>query len=264
MVEVYHLSGKYYQKLGEAWDHEVKDFKVLYKPLYDCNSKQGSFEAHYLAVSPFERWSKKFEKITDDDITNLSLAVREYLVQSPAVGELAAGCRSFPLTTTLLPEGMERCRASVSVESDRELSKCSTESGYGARSHYPYHTINFAAMFVDMILDGRKSATTRFVTPTAVGAEPVLNNLVQSFISSSTPDDIVVRATTTDASSGITTVFAELRLRGMEVKKFGDLSLELARLEQFDTVEEFKSCLLKFYPSLTSDDNVTTFYFTVR
>lgn len=36
---VYELSGQYYQVLGHAWDHEVKDFKVLYRPLYHCELK---------------------------------------------------------------------------------------------------------------------------------------------------------------------------------------------------------------------------------
>lgn len=57
---IYYLPPYYYQKLGEVWDHEIKDFKIFYKPLYSCESKVNSYEAHHLAVSTFERWYRRF------------------------------------------------------------------------------------------------------------------------------------------------------------------------------------------------------------
>ena len=40
-LEFYKFKDKYYQKLGEAWDHEVKAFVVLYRPMYHCSAKSG-------------------------------------------------------------------------------------------------------------------------------------------------------------------------------------------------------------------------------
>lgn len=60
---VFELAGQYYQLLGYAWDHQVKDFRVLYRPLYQCEAKAGRFEAHSLAVSTFERWEEKFREV---------------------------------------------------------------------------------------------------------------------------------------------------------------------------------------------------------
>ena len=64
--EVFELKGQHYQWLGEAWDHQTKDFKVLYKPLYCCSPHGGvdltdRFEAHILAVTHYARWAAKFQ-----------------------------------------------------------------------------------------------------------------------------------------------------------------------------------------------------------
>jgi len=64
-VEVWALGGKYYQVLGHAWDHEAKDFKVVYRPLYSCAAKPGRYEAHLLACTDFSRWEGKFERVAD-------------------------------------------------------------------------------------------------------------------------------------------------------------------------------------------------------
>lgn len=61
--EVYELKGQFYQKLGEAWDHEVKEFKVVYRPLYHCEAAANRFEAHVLAVSHFARWDERFRRV---------------------------------------------------------------------------------------------------------------------------------------------------------------------------------------------------------
>lgn len=64
-AHVYELNGDYYQVLGAAWDHEVKDFKVVYRPLYHCTAKEDRFEAHALAVSHYSRWESKFKRVAD-------------------------------------------------------------------------------------------------------------------------------------------------------------------------------------------------------
>jgi hypothetical protein len=65
-LHIYELGGLFYQVLGHAWDHEVKDFKVVYRPLYHCEAKPGSFPAHTLAVSHFSRWEQKFARVRFD------------------------------------------------------------------------------------------------------------------------------------------------------------------------------------------------------
>ena len=57
---VFALGGKYYQLLGHVWSHTTRDFEVLYRPLYDCGPKPGSFEGHALATSSLARWDAKF------------------------------------------------------------------------------------------------------------------------------------------------------------------------------------------------------------
>ena len=61
---IYELNGEYYQVLGHAWDHEVKEFKVAYRPLYHCTAKNTRFPSHNLAVSHFSRWEEKFKRVT--------------------------------------------------------------------------------------------------------------------------------------------------------------------------------------------------------
>ncbi|CAD7964356.1 unnamed protein product [Amoebophrya sp. A120] len=63
LPDIWELKGDYYQVLGHAWDHEVKDFKVIYRPLYHCTAKPDRFQAHYLAASHFARWESKFHKV---------------------------------------------------------------------------------------------------------------------------------------------------------------------------------------------------------
>ena len=64
-VDVWSLKGEYYQVLGHAWNHEKKDFDVVYRPLYHCDAAEGRFEGHVLAVSHFSRWDAKFERVAD-------------------------------------------------------------------------------------------------------------------------------------------------------------------------------------------------------
>lgn len=260
MVDVYILADNYYQKLGEVWDHEVKDFKVLYKPLYACDVKPGSFEAHYLAVSTFERWSLKFVQLSLADINELPAEVSCRIVSTQALRELASGWLSYPQHTTHLPPGIMGHRARVVIESDPAITLHSTESGYGTRSHKRYHTIDFAAQFESVILEGKKVATTRVTNTTAVGSEPHLNNLVQHMLNNS-GENTTVRATTTDSTTGVSRVFAKLEITEIEIKKFGDLSIELAAMELFDSIAELQNCLLSFYPSLLPTDKVVVFYF---
>ena len=126
--QVYVLNGEYYQLLGTAWDHEVKDFKVVYRPLYHCTAKEGRFEAHTLAVSHFSRWESKFKRVTDpammpaatadlllpgpfafDPLWGCSTAATPYLCCGPNRSGLGTRSHELPPGVTLLHEN-ERLR----------------------------------------------------------------------------------------------------------------------------------------------------------
>ena len=94
--------------LGHAWDHEVQDFKVVYRPLYHCSSKEGSFEAHVLAVSHFSRWEDKFVRVKGPDggfhsvPAALPAEARELLLAGPFVKDPQWGlpARTAPVDAT--------------------------------------------------------------------------------------------------------------------------------------------------------------------
>jgi non-canonical (house-cleaning) NTP pyrophosphatase len=80
-LRFYVLGGKYYQKLGEVWNHDVKDFVVLYRPMYHCSSKLKSFEAHVLAVRNFDDFERKFKPCSFGE---LSQEAKEYVLYQPS------------------------------------------------------------------------------------------------------------------------------------------------------------------------------------
>ena len=81
-AECYELKGEYYQVLGHAWDHQTKDFKVIYRPLYHCPSAVDRFEAHTLAASHFERWDEKFKRLP---FSHLPAAAARLVLPGPFV-----------------------------------------------------------------------------------------------------------------------------------------------------------------------------------
>eukprot|EP00239_Pterosperma_sp_CCMP1384_P001642 CAMPEP_0197844766 /NCGR_PEP_ID=MMETSP1438-20131217/1742_1 /TAXON_ID=1461541 /ORGANISM="Pterosperma sp., Strain CCMP1384" /LENGTH=362 /DNA_ID=CAMNT_0043455729 /DNA_START=67 /DNA_END=1155 /DNA_ORIENTATION=+ len=81
--EIYELKGQYYQVIGHAWDHEVKDFKVVYRPLYHCDAAKDRFEAHTMAVSHFSRWEEKFKRVPAHEIRRLPKSVTTLILDGP-------------------------------------------------------------------------------------------------------------------------------------------------------------------------------------
>ena len=81
-AECYELKGEYYQVIGHAWDHQTKDFKVIYRPLYHCPSAVDRFEAHMLAASHFERWGDKFKRVP---LSSLPAAAARRVLAGPFV-----------------------------------------------------------------------------------------------------------------------------------------------------------------------------------
>ena len=81
---IYELNGEYYQVLGHAWDHEVKEFKVVYRPLYHCTAKKTRFPAHNLAVSHFSRWEEKFNRVTTkEEFDKIPKNVHQLILPGP-------------------------------------------------------------------------------------------------------------------------------------------------------------------------------------
>jgi uncharacterized protein YqfB (UPF0267 family) len=279
---VYVLDSKYYQKLGEGhyshfiitifdlllsvWDHETKDFKVLYKPLYRCGSKPGSFEAHHLAVSTFIRWESKFIHLPNCRLRDLPADVQQHLVSSNCVAHMSVGNGSLPLQSTPFPSSMAKGSAGVHINiqdpseaAERETATCRSISGFGSRSLTPYYVMDFSAQFQDIIKQGLKTATTRVLREGVEGGEPELMRLVHALATSD--EGVRVQAVSDNHETDPPEVFATLLVTAVQSVNFEDLTETLAATEQFGSLLEFKDCLRGFYPWITDKDEVWIFYF---
>ena len=287
-TNIYTLESKYYQKLGEGmtsqinipcigviyviivWDHETKDFKVLYKPMYCCGSKKGSFEAHHLAVSTFERWERKFTPVHICRLEELPAHVRIHVVSSKSVLDLSSGNDSLPLASVPLPPQMQKSSSQISVTASEPTSAilssgqtiCRSDSGYGSRSLVPYYVLDFSLHFKDIIQQGKKRATTRVLKAGVEGGEPHLMELVRA-LDVQPSVGVVVQAVCDDDTSPAL-VFATLRVSSVEEVAFANLTQEIAEIEQFSTLDEFRACLRGFYPWIGDDDKVHVFYFELH
>jgi hypothetical protein len=134
-----HLTARRYQKLGEVWDHQTKDFKVLYKPLYNCSPEGGvglvgRFEAHMLAVSHFSRWQSKFEPNRVSAAT-IPAEAKSYLVDPAA---LSSGptwsylVETVPVEAVAIPTGLSESGHLPPINKNS-----ATLSGWGSRTHDP-------------------------------------------------------------------------------------------------------------------------------
>lgn len=292
--DIFYLNSQYYQKLGEVWDHETKDFKVLYKPLYCCGSKEGSFEAHHLATSTFERWERKFiplercEEFTD--LSSLPEEVRGHLVSRGSVHALTGGNPSLPLESSALPGPMQRGSAKVtttvavdvvpssSSSSGPAAATCRSHSGFGSRSLEPYYIMDFAPEFQQIIIEGKKKATTRVLKPGVPNGEPSLLRIVDALAQQQAKQreeeegragaepSVEIWAVSDSGSDQDPppVVFARLGVTAVQTTLFSQLTPELAALEQFPGVDSFQACLRKFYPWIGDDDEVHVFYFDVK
>ena len=136
-AEVYELKGEHYQLLGHAWDHETKDFKVIYRPLYHCPSASGRFEAHVLAASHFERWDARFKRVP---VRSLPPSARQLILQGPFVldDEWEYAGRTAPVPTA-----------------------ARTRSGLGSRSHEPVlleHILGDVCAFLESVVDALRAS----------------------------------------------------------------------------------------------------------
>lgn len=59
---------------------------MVYRPLYHCVAKPGSFEAHTMAASHFSRWDTKFRRVEDVE-AELDPATKAYLLDGPFVAD---------------------------------------------------------------------------------------------------------------------------------------------------------------------------------
>eukprot|EP00439_Symbiodinium_sp_Y106_P033688 s442_g4.t1 len=127
--EYYECSGAFYQVLGHAWDHFRRDFCVVYRPLYHCEAKEGSFEAHVLATSHFERFDEKFRRV---DFDAMSMDARSLALPGPFWHDKFWGLRPHVVPA-------EGGTAAVMLQSrflpEVKSVHTGTTSGYGSRSH---------------------------------------------------------------------------------------------------------------------------------
>ena len=140
-LEVWELKGEYYQVLGHAWDHEVKDFKVVYRPLYHCPAAVGRFEAHALATSHFSRWESKFNRMDPATLeADLPAEAAALLLRGPFVADPQWAFASAALPTGAPPGA--------------------TRSGFGTRSHEPpllTHLIGDYPGFITALLEALRA-----------------------------------------------------------------------------------------------------------
>jgi hypothetical protein len=277
---IYLLDDKYYQKLGEVWDHETKDFKVLYKPLYSCPSKHSSYEAHHLATSTFERWHRKFVPITSLVDHCLPDFLCDYLLNQSNLAALTRGNSSLPFTTKPLSKFVQRGTVIGNVTVPPLIDSlphegegyriCQTESGYGSRSLVPYHVIHFDVRWKDPILTGTKKATSRVLSRKANQSETTdLHLLLEEYHANQTTN-LIVQAVcdlppspslSSIASRSPSMVFATLQIDRIVEYSVRDLPLELALTEGFLDIPSFISCLREYYPTLQDEDAVHVFHF---
>jgi hypothetical protein len=286
-LDIYYLDNLYYQKLGEVWDHETKDFKVFYKPLYSCEAKPGSYEAHSLAVSTFERWIRKFipiSRLPSDH--HFPDEILQYLVSKKAIEELTQGSSSssfskdtIPFSPLLLNGTVTNSVIPSSIKSPacyglpQELKLYQSISGYGTRAHQPYHAIDFDSKWKDLILSGKKKATTRILSGEIIGGEPNLQDLVerlernpesgllvQAICDTEIPSSPPLSLTTPEGPLP-STAFAFLVIHQVLEYTVRDLPLEVALIENFSDLPSFLACLRGYYPTLTEDSHVHVFHF---
>mmetsp|Transcript_39726 Transcript_39726/g.62026 ORF Transcript_39726/g.62026 Transcript_39726/m.62026 type:complete len:254 (-) Transcript_39726:2371-3132(-) len=221
IVGIYELDGKYYQCLGEAWSHTEKQFAVLYKPLYNCSAKPGSFEAHELATSSYERWFRKFRKLqAGDHMPNTwqGFVVQEALVQG-------AGLPS----TRPVPENVPSASGLVGVDRSHEAQ-----------------AIDFSSEFVEAVKSGMKVKTARVLQEGVPGGEPWLNEIGSGALVWATSDR---------------KAFGRLCVTGKTTVKVADLTDQHAKDEQFEHREAFITKLKQFFPELSNSNEVCIFEF---
>ena len=275
MSSIYILDNKYYQKLGEVWDHEVKDFKVLYKPLYNCENKKGSFEGHHLATTSFERWNRKFQSINslNNETENHPLPdyIQEYLLSENSLEELTKGNNNLSNITKPMPTFIQSGSIIGQVvlnelsthPLDSNLQICRSDSGYGSRSLLPYYVMDFDRKWKEPILQKTKTATTRILTSNIPGSEPYLQEIITQFYLLRNEGLTIQAICEIDSTSTLSEVIGKIHITNIQEFLVKDLSIELANLELFNTVESFILCLKEYYPTLSENDVVTVFYFNL-
>mmetsp|Transcript_13359 Transcript_13359/g.16624 ORF Transcript_13359/g.16624 Transcript_13359/m.16624 type:complete len:121 (-) Transcript_13359:345-707(-) len=108
--------------------------------------------------------------------------------------------------------------------------------------------MDFAAEFVPLIWEEKKTATTRFLKEESMSVGQLAE----------TGTGTKFEATCSE-NGGVG--FALLEITNFETKNFGDLDLELAKIENFSSSEELKQTLRRFYPTIQDSDTVHVFHF---
>jgi len=102
--------------------------------------------------------------------------------------------------------------------------------------------LHFSEEFVHDILQGKKCATTRFLTE---ASDIQVGNIVSATILQGQ-------------------VFTKLCILDIQLFTFKSLDDRLAKLENVSSAEELRQILLRFYPDLQDDDVLTVFFFSTN
>lgn len=118
---------------------QVKDFKVVYRPLYHCTASIDRFESHVLACSHFSRWEAKFNRVQGSSNTEVESQLPQeaasLLLYGPFVHD-----PQWTWSTTTSPTG---------------APSGATRSGFGTRSHerpIMEHLIGDYCGFIDALI----------------------------------------------------------------------------------------------------------------
>lgn len=158
----------------------------------------------------------------------------------------------------------EAARKALARRNSKRLAKLRTaeKEASDSKARHPLHSVqrwlsrlwlrrlakvDFAPEFVAIIENGTKRATTRLIS-----SEPHLDRLSAGRR---------VRATCRRCGGEARVGFATLRVTSIEQRSFSELDAALAAIENFEDADALRGALMRFYPSLRNESNLTVFHF---
>lgn len=194
-----------------------------------------------------------------------------------AIDELTKGNNKLPRSSVPYPPIVAHGSVVNTVTSQEVKSLplsppfkiCQSISGYGTRSLVPYYVMDFDRKWIELILEGKKRATTRILTPDVPGSEEYLNSIVKKFqtnpshgLTISAVSDQLDSCSSSDSSTkSPSVVFAPIHIDEISTYTLRDLPLEVAQIENFIDLPSFVNCLREYYPTLQDDTVLHVFYF---
>jgi hypothetical protein len=130
--------------------------------------------------------------------------------------------------------------------------------------------MDFSLEFQQMIIEGKKKATTRILKSNVENGEPDLYRIITALEEQKQQQQqsclrgVVASAVSDEDENSPTKVFAVIRITSVESMLFSELTPELAAIEQFSSLAGFETCLKTFYPWIQGDDEVHIFHFELN